>query len=427
MSHLEEWREYLRAWLPGAMPATPMDSADEILHYLGRWDGERLEIQKALLRPKCRWPLRYEEGVKMESPMLMVCVNVIKNDRPRLLALAARGNAAACSETLLTDFRLARASDANAPLLIGLLVNITSDLLVLQSLQHILPVIRFNEERLGELQQQLELISVAPVSQSMSHERVAGSDWMLHLTLEDLRRVHYRNILPFESTPYEAQQMASNLLLVAMANRPEGWKLLDAATYASFIHDEVRPCVDEVAGTILRTRVTAMEKVREMRTNSAGWLSLTQDLPNYFGELLSKAAKQQAMAREALLWCAIERYCLKHERIPDKLDELVPEFIDKLPCDPVNGLPLRYARKGERDYLLYSIGWNEKDDGGVETRNRDLGDWVWASNPKLIRNLDEERRLAELKAEEGREKRRPAKKKAGLSAKSKMRVTAPAR
>jgi hypothetical protein len=113
--------------------------------------------------------------------------------------------------------------------------------------------------------------------------------------------------------------------------------------------------------------------------------------------MMMAAARHQALTREVLLWCAIERFRLKHGSPPEKLDALVPEFLDKIPCDPVNGLELRYVRKGEQDYLLYSIGWNDKDDGGVDMKRRDLGDWVWASDPKLIVNPDEEKQLAEGK------------------------------
>jgi hypothetical protein len=40
--------------------------------------------------------------------------------------------------------------------------------------------------------------------------------------------------------------------------------------------------------------------------------------------------------------------------------------------------PLRYQRKGD-GYLLYSIGWNQKDDGGVLAKDYREGDWPWPS------------------------------------------------
>jgi len=41
--------------------------------------------------------------------MFMVCLSITHSDRPRLLAQAAKGDAAGCTETLLTDLRLSRA------------------------------------------------------------------------------------------------------------------------------------------------------------------------------------------------------------------------------------------------------------------------------------------------------------------------------
>ena len=49
-----------------------------------------------------------------------------------------------------------------------------------------------------------------------------------------------------------------------------------------------------------------------------------------------------------------------------------------------NGEPLKYHRTGTGQYVLYSVGWNESDDGGVvgvlrieERSSLSQGDWVW--------------------------------------------------
>jgi hypothetical protein len=107
--------------------------------------------------------------------------------------------------------------------------------------------------------------------------------------------------------------------------------------------------------------------------------------------LLRKGAKLQARANGAVTWCAIERFRLKHGRLPDRLEELTPDFLEKVPVDPVNGSPLKYVRKGNGGYLIYSVGWNEKDENGAEVKKGDEGDWVWASDPRLIVNLNGER------------------------------------
>jgi hypothetical protein len=85
------------------------------------------------------------------------------------------------------------------------------------------------------------------------------------------------------------------------------------------------------------------------------------------------------MANEAQIVCALERYRLAHGEYPETLDVLAPQFIEKLPHDIIGGQPLHYRRIEGGIFLLYSVGWNETDDGGVPGTLSDpkQGDWVW--------------------------------------------------
>ena len=46
------------------------------------------------------------------------------------------------------------------------------------------------------------------------------------------------------------------------------------------------------------------------------------------------------------------------------------------------GRSLKYRRTNDKRFLLYSVGWNETDDGGVSSydlnhpQNLNIGDWV---------------------------------------------------
>ena len=48
--------------------------------------------------------------------------------------------------------------------------------------------------------------------------------------------------------------------------------------------------------------------------------------------------------------------------------------------DPISGQPCHYRRTEAGQFILYSVGWDEKDDGGTPGRNlfdEKEGDWVW--------------------------------------------------
>ena len=102
---------------------------------------------------------------------------------------------------------------------------------------------------------------------------------------------------------------------------------------------------------------------------------------------LGNAAKKFAYGQESVdLACvaiALERYQLAHGEYPESLDALAPPFIAKLPHDIINGQPLHYRREADGRFVLYSVGWNETDDGGRVafkkdgSEDREKGDWVW--------------------------------------------------
>ena len=98
----------------------------------------------------------------------------------------------------------------------------------------------------------------------------------------------------------------------------------------------------------------------------------------------------QTWVNEARIACALERYYLMHRAYPDSLDSLSPAFIDSVPHDVINGQPYRYKLQPDGAFLLYSVGWNQTDEGGkiVCTKetpiriDKSQGDWVWPTPQK---------------------------------------------
>jgi hypothetical protein len=99
-------------------------------------------------------------------------------------------------------------------------------------------------------------------------------------------------------------------------------------------------------------------------------------IPN-FSKACIAAARYQTEVNQAQIVCALERYRLANGDYPEALDALAPQFMQKIPHDVIGGQPLHYRRTTRQKFRLYSVGWNETDEGGVPGSDRAQGDWVW--------------------------------------------------
>ncbi|MCR9119854.1 MAG: general secretion pathway protein GspG, partial [bacterium] len=72
---------------------------------------------------------------------------------------------------------------------------------------------------------------------------------------------------------------------------------------------------------------------------------------------------------------AIELYRREHGKLPAELSDLVPDFLDEVPIDPFTGDPLIY-RVDEDAIVIYSVGRNGVDDGGVVNKEGEPLDHV---------------------------------------------------
>jgi hypothetical protein len=82
-----------------------------------------------------------------------------------------------------------------------------------------------------------------------------------------------------------------------------------------------------------------------------------------FNKLVDSADHLEQTHRNLHLAFALAAYHADHSRYPEKLAELSPKYIDKIPDDLFSGQPLIYRLESD-GYLLYSVGVNGVDDGG---------------------------------------------------------------
>ena len=141
------------------------------------------------------------------------------------------------------------------------------------------------------------------------------------------------------------------------------------------------------------TRAVEIAKLptHEQRAKIQAWGETIKTTDNRVVRMLAPAVEKvyfahcrsQANLRAAAVGVACERYRLANQRWPASLDVLVDaRLIAAVPLDPVDGKALRYRQDKEK-IVVYSIGNNEKDDGGHIDREQldaaavDVGFRLW--------------------------------------------------
>lgn len=79
---------------------------------------------------------------------------------------------------------------------------------------------------------------------------------------------------------------------------------------------------------------------------------------------VEKAALTEVITNMTATAIALRLYQLDHNgELPPNLDSLSKNYLEQVPLDPINGEALHYQNEGT-DFLLYSVGLNDRDDGG---------------------------------------------------------------
>ena len=104
----------------------------------------------------------------------------------------------------------------------------------------------------------------------------------------------------------------------------------------------------------------------------------------------------EAVRRQAIIACALERCYLERKAYPAALAELVPAFVPSIPNDPIDDKPMRYRQTNDGRYMLWSVAFDQNDDNGkvniefpdddgvaARSLNRPnyKGDWTWQYTP----------------------------------------------
>jgi hypothetical protein len=375
----------------------PQTPAQDVLLALSKFDPviEKLKTDSAL--PYSRFPLNYES--QPPSAILLPHLAALKQCSQvlHLRAIAELQNNE--SQKALDDVKLSlRLTDSirTEPFLICHLVRIAIFQITLQPIYEGLAEHKWSDAQLADLDSELAKLDFLADNQfAVRGERaleIANIEFLRHPPQNpQFKRPRLYFLAPFFSLVQMLYNLSSNegenpegLQMLVLGFGPSGWLHQNELRLAQFETKWYLPIVNQETKTIspAKTRAASDALSQEIQHRTPENILETVLMPALGGGE-RKFAYVQSSANLARVAIALERYRLAHGEFPESLDALAPQFMEKIPHDVIGGEPLKYRRTDDGQFVLYSVGWNETDDGGVVglTKsggvNNEKGDWVW--------------------------------------------------
>jgi hypothetical protein len=341
--------------------------------------------QAAASRPQCRFnrdytsmpPFQRELGSTTEMLALAKAINL-----HAITALQAQNPALA-----LQDIELELQLDSGLrqePQLISGLVAIGVMAIQQDAVWEGLAAHAWNDAQLAELQQCLAAIDFLADDQLCLRGEALGYFAPMFDYLQQ-HQATTRSVLTGVAQPGSAADRNASLALLWKLTPPGSFDLTKAQG-VTFDFAAAREPIDIAAHRVYPKG----EAVCEDQAKHVGGYSMTQILERATEQPIIAAlvnfSEGQFRVDAARIACMVERYRLAHGSLPNGLEQLAQVAgASGIPHDLCNSQPLHYTARSDGTYLLYSVGWNQLDDGGQVVYKTDepravdarRGDWVW--------------------------------------------------
>lgn len=364
-SDLEKWQAFYRSNTNFPSNPNPQTPAADVLFALQKFDPVFAELRASSQRPFAVFPFHYD--LELNDVRFSECKRLVRLAALRAVAELETNQSADALKDVKLCLSISKLLQ-HEPLLISQLVRLAVIEYSMQPIWEGLARHRWTDEQLQELQKALaEIQPLDDYPVVMRGERAFGNE-----ELEQYRTGHAPSIdVQMSAVIGPLGRFTSKAIFyhnqVALNRLMEGFTL--AAVNATEHRVFPKRC---------NTNVTASILSKPNVYNLLAWMTA-----DAYPKAIERFAQAQNSVDLATVAAALERYRLAHGSYPEILDSLVPQFIEKLPADVIDGAPLKYRRTEDGLFILYSIGWDETDNGGQVVRKKngmldlEKGDWVW--------------------------------------------------
>ncbi len=334
-------------------------------------------LRKALDRPCARIEGDYQRPFARPIPnfVRLRTVAQLLSQRAQCYLLLGQSEAAWHELALVRDMcrMLEGSPPRKATTLVETMIDVAITGLYTQVVADGLRLRAWRGPELAALQKQLKDVNLLPlVKEAMDAERAA-----VCYTLDTTPPAELQKLLFFGRDPQGLWEKLQNPTYLAVGLMPRGWMYQNMCAIA-FRDQLTAELFDLPDNRVLPRKADDINsQIETTFSRFPPYTFLAAIATPNFVRASQTLARNQTLANEAYLACGLERCRLAHGEYPETLEALVPQFAEQLPHDIIGGQPLKYHRTADGQFLLYSIGWNEKDDGGVPGKTTVDGDWVW--------------------------------------------------
>ncbi len=360
------------------LAAATDDPARDVLKALEIYGPALQQLREAGKRPASRFPVPWEDGIAVTLPHLSLIQSACRLYGLRLGAHLATSDSAAAYEDFRDGLRLYSAMQ-NEPSLISGLVRISLLTILENAVWDGLMKRQWQDAELRRIVEDLEPLRLfADYRLAMGSER--GFSNLILQQMRELSGGKMREMITTMSGLSTSENPSHQWMGGMLPWYPRGWIYLSQERTNRYF-DEMLERVSPEPPRVFPARAIEFRPVMAKGT--------FERMRYFFFDLLAPAlddmeqtyARNQTWLDQTRLGCALERYRLAQGHFPAALDALVPIDIVALPHDVVNGEPLHYRAEPGGGYVLYSVAYNLKDDGGKIDPNvnaRKQADWVWS-------------------------------------------------
>jgi len=359
-----------------ASPEQKKEMAALLLDIISHADPGLSRIAELAERPEAQFPTRFDLVPNAPLPELAQILTLSQQFAAKSLSEVILGKTNDAAKDTLALLRLTFV-ERNNPLLIAFLVRMSTVSIAVNSVNEGIVRHTWSEADLSGFQVQLERLKL---SQSfltgLKGERAFCNA---------CGPIFFREIINFQSAP--------NRIPKRLGKAYEGYLasiyVKDKAFHNLWVQRQVESLNAMIPTgwneTSSQPFFQELKEISDHPIKKHIYVFNVLSIPSLLSSI-QKTAECQTQVNQTLIACALERYRIAHGSYPASLDQLMPDYLEKLPNSPINGKPMNYSLKPDDTFLLWTPSWELKSLGGKPGAYFGEGDIVWGQPlPKMKR------------------------------------------